>query len=162
VTLQVDDTRIDPGQTISVTVIGRYATPIDWIEFEGVAGDNNNDNDATVDPALARQRFDCDDRTECAQVWQITPTISGDVTIRARARGNDGVRSDWSTLTLRVRGNSTATATPGTPTTTPTAVVVTATPTTAAATATATSATGSTSTDVTPTATPTTVPNRAP
>jgi hypothetical protein len=152
VTLQVDDDRIDPGQTINVTVIGRYATPIDWIEFEGVAGDNNNDNEATVDPALARQRFDCDDRTECAQVWQITPTISGDVTIRARARGTDGVRSDWFTLTLRVRGNSTATATPGTPTPTPTAVVVTATPTTAA---------GLTTNDVTPTPTPT-VNNRAP
>src|SRR4051812_36062390 len=34
VTLQVDDTRIDPGQTINVTVIARYATAINWIEFE--------------------------------------------------------------------------------------------------------------------------------
>jgi hypothetical protein len=120
-TLQVDDTRIDPGQTISVTVIARYGTPIDWIEFEGVPGDNNNDNDVATDPALSRQRFDCDDRTECAQVWQITPSISGDVTLRARGRGTDGVRSDWATLTLRVRqGAATATSTA-------TAVVVTAT-----------------------------------
>jgi hypothetical protein len=153
ITLQVDDDRIDPGQTIAVTVIGRYASPIDWIEFEGVGGDNNNDNEAIVDAALARQRFDCDDRTECATVWNVTPSISGDVTLRARGRGTDGVRSEWKTLTLRVRGNSTATATPGTPTTTPTAVVVTATPTTA---------TGSTSSDVTPTPTATAVPNRAP
>jgi hypothetical protein len=143
VTLQVDDDKIDPGQTISVTVIARYATPIDWIQFEGVAGTNNNDNEATVDPALTRQQFDCDSRTECANVWQITPTISGDITLRARARGKDGVRSDWSTLTLHVRGTSTATATPGTPTITPTPVVVTATPTTAAATPTPTPPPGS-------------------
>jgi hypothetical protein len=124
VTLQVDDTRIDPGQTISVTVIARYGTPINWIEFEGVPGDNNNDNDLATDPALSRQRFDCDSRTECANVWQITPSISGDVTLRARARGTDGVRSDWSTLTLRVRqGAATATSTA-------TSVIVTATPTT--------------------------------
>ena len=150
VTLQVDDDKIDPGQTINVTVIARYATPLDWIQFEGVAGTNNNDNEATLDPALTRQEHDCDDRTECAYVWTITPTISGDVTIRARARGNDGVRSEWSTLTLHVRGTSTATATPGTPTITPTPVVVTATATTAAATATPTTGT---STDATPTAT---------
>jgi hypothetical protein len=160
ITLQVDDDRIDPGQTIAVTVIGRYATPIDWVEFEGVSGDNNNDNDAIVDAALARQRFDCDDRTECATVWNVTPSISGDVTLRARGRGTDGVRSDWQTLTLRVRGNSTATATPGTPTITPTPVVVTATPTTAAATATPTTAAGLQPGEVTPT--PTMVPNSAP
>jgi hypothetical protein len=152
VTLQVDDDKIDPGQTISVTVIARYATPIDWIQFEGVAGTNNNDNEATVDPALTRQEFDCDSRTECANVWQITPTISGDVTLRARARGEDGVRSEWSTLTLHIRGTSTATATPGTPTVTATPVVVTATPTTAAATPTPT--TGTTGGEVTPTPTP--------
>jgi len=158
VTLQVDDDVIDPGQSVAVTVIARYATPIDWIQFEGVAGDNNNDNDATVDPALTRQQFDCDDRTECANVWTITPTISGDVTLRARARGNDGVRSEWSTLTLRVRGTSTATATPGTPTATPTtaAAAATATPTTAAATATPTSGV------VIETATPTPVASPAP
>jgi len=133
VTLQVDDERIDPGQTIAVTVIARYPTAIDWIEFEGVPGDNNNDNDVATDPALTRQRFDCDGRTECANVWTITPSISGNVTLRARSRGKDGVRSDWSTLTLRVRQ--------GTATTTPTAVVVTATtapPTAAPAVATAT------------------------
>jgi hypothetical protein len=123
VTLQVDDDRIDPGQSIAVTVISRYATPIDWIEFEGVPGDNNNDNDVATDPALTRQRFDCDDRTECANVWTITPSISGNVTLRARSRGTDGVRSSWSTLTLRVREGS-ATATPTTaPTQAPTPVV---------------------------------------
>jgi hypothetical protein len=139
VTLQVDDNRIDPGQSIAVTVIARYATPIDWIEFEGVPGDNNNDNDVATDPALNRQRFDCDDRTECANVWTITPSISGNVTLRARSRGTDGVRSDWSTLTLRVRqGSATPTATtapsatpttPETPTEVPTVVLPTLPPT---------------------------------
>jgi hypothetical protein len=162
VTLQVDDDRIDPGQTISVTVIARYATPIDWIQFEGVAGDNNNDNEAVVDPALSRQEFDCDGRTECANVWQVTPTISGDVTLRARARGEDGVRSEWSTLTLRVR-TGTVTATPGTPTATPvvvtaTPVVATATPTTAAATPTTAAATPTATQPAVVTVTPTPTP----
>jgi len=137
VTLQLDDEKIDPGQTVHVTVIARYATPIDWIEFEGVEGASNtnaNDNTAT-DQAFSRQRFDCDDRTECANVWTITPGISGDYTLRARSRGVDGVTSDWVTINMHVRGNATATATPGTPT--PTTVPTTA-PTTAAATATPT------------------------
>src|SRR5262250_2787512 len=66
VTIQVDDDLIDPGQAVSVTVIARYSGPIDWIEFEGIESENNNenDNDASNDPELARKRFDCDDRTE--------------------------------------------------------------------------------------------------
>ena len=142
VTLQVDDERIDPGQTVNVTVIARYATGIDWIEFEGVEGTRNNANDnAATDQAFARQRFDCDDRTECANVWSITPGISGDYTLRARSRGTDGVRSDWVTLTMRVRGNATATATGAAATATPTTAAATATATTAAATPAAATAT---------------------
>jgi hypothetical protein len=135
----VDDERIDPGQTVNVTVIARYATGIRWVEFEGVEGTRNNANDnAATDQAFARQRFDCDDRTECANVWSITPGISGDYTLRARARGTDDVRSDWVTLTMRVRGNATATATGGTAT--PTTAAATPTATTAAAPPTATTA----------------------
>ncbi|MFN8635659.1 MAG: hypothetical protein U0893_17565 [Chloroflexota bacterium] len=151
VTIQVDDDLIDPGQTVHVTVIARYSTAIDWIEFEGIESDNNNenDNDASDDPALARQQFDCNDQTECANVWTVSPTISNRYTLRARARGNDGVRSDWVGITFRVRaGTPTTTATPTTAATatattaaaTPTATTAaaTATPTTAAATATPT------------------------
>jgi len=147
VTLQVDDDRIDPGDTVAVTVIARYGTPIDWIQFEGVPGSNNNDNDVQTDPALTRQEFDCDDRTECANVWKVTPTISGDVTLRARARGVDGVRSEWSTLTLHIRAGATSTPTTAASATPTTAA---ATPTTAAPTATTAAATATT---VPPTAT---------
>jgi hypothetical protein len=134
VTIQIDDDLIDPGQTITVTVIARYSGPIDWLEFEGIESENNNenDNDASADPALARQRFDCDDRTECANVWTVSPTIAGRYTLRARAEGTDEVRSEWVTTPFRVR-ESNATATPtaaaATPTATATAAAATATPT---------------------------------
>ena len=150
VTIQVDDDLIDPGQSVNVTVIARYDTPIDYIEFEGIESENNNenDNDASNDPALARQRFECDDRTECANVWTISPTIAGRYTLRARAEGNDDVRSEWVTTPFRVReGNATATPTSAA-TATPTSEAATATPTSAAATATPTP-------PVAPTATPT-------
>jgi len=113
VTVQLSDARIDPGQSTDVTVIANYATAIDWIEFDGIASQNNNenDNDAAADQQLARQRFDCDDRTQCANVWTISPTVSGQYTIRARSRGVDQIRSEWVTVNLRVNGGS-ATATP--------------------------------------------------
>ena len=114
VTIQVDDDTIDPGQSVSVTVIARYTGPIDWIEFEGERSDDD-DNDNTVsagdDPELARRRFDCDDRTECANVWTIRPTVSGDYDLRARAEGVDDVRSEWVSISFRVRGSN-ATNTP--------------------------------------------------
>jgi hypothetical protein len=115
VTIQVDDDVIEPGQSVSVTVIARYTGPIDWIEFEGIESENNNenDNDAATDPELARRRFDCDDRTECANVWTIRPTVVGDYTLRARAEGVDDVRSEWVTISFRVRtGSATNTPTP--------------------------------------------------
>jgi len=121
VTIQVDDDTVDPGQTISVTVIANHTVGIDWIEWEGVydgnQNSNKNDNDAPSDAAFARQRFDCDDNTQCANVWTITPTVSGRYTLHARARDVNDVRSDWDTgVTFRVRGNSTgATATPTQP-----------------------------------------------
>jgi len=130
VTIQIDDANIDPGQAVNVTVIANYTGPIDWIEFEGIESDNNNSNDnstTSADPELSRQRFDCDDRTQCANVWTIHPTVSGRWTIQARARGVDQVRSEWVGTELRIRGNN-STATP----------TVTATATTAAATSTPT------------------------
>jgi hypothetical protein len=113
VQIQVDDDVIDPGQTVNITLIANYTGNIEWLEFEGVESENNNenDNDASDDPALARQRIDCDDVNPCAKVIAINPTIEGRYTLRARARGTDGVRSDWFTTTLRVRAGG-ATSTP--------------------------------------------------
>jgi hypothetical protein len=133
VTLQINDARIDPGQSVDVTVIARYTGPIDWLEFEGIESENNNenDNDASADPELGRKRFDCDDRTECANVWTIRPTIAGEYTLRARARGVDDVQSEWVTTNLRVNtGSATATPTTGAATPTPTTAAATPTPTT--------------------------------
>lgn len=127
VTIQIDDELIDPGQNVNITVIARSTTPIDWIEWDGIESENNNenDNDASSDPQLARQRFDCDDRTECANVWTVAPTTAGRYTLRARAEGTDDIRSEWTTITFRVREGSAT----STPTTAPT-TEATATPTT--------------------------------
>ena len=98
---------------MNITLIANYTGNIEWLEFEGVESENNNenDNDASDDPALARQRIDCDDVNPCAKVIAINPTIEGRYTLRARGRGTDGVRSDWFTTTLRVRAGG-ATSTP--------------------------------------------------
>ncbi|MDP8922047.1 MAG: hypothetical protein M3O34_04125 [Chloroflexota bacterium] len=120
VTLQIDDDRIDPGQDVQVTIIARDDNGVDWIQFEGVDEDNGNDN-AADDPALARQELDCDDRTECAQVFTISPTVAGDYVLRARARDTEGNRSEWTTTSLRVREGDAPTATPTATTVPPTA-----------------------------------------
>jgi hypothetical protein len=128
VQIQLDDDVIDPGQTVNITLIANYTGTIEWLEFEGVESENNNenDNDASDDPALARQRIDCDDVNPCAKVIAINPTIEGRYTLRARARGTDGVRStDWFTTTFRVRAGDptstpTSTSAPAAPTETPT------------------------------------------
>jgi hypothetical protein len=130
VTIQVDDDRIDPGQQISLTVIATDPTGLSWIEWDGVPtgrADANDNSGFVDDPALARQRFDCNNQTSCANVWTSQPTISGDYTLRARARNAGGVRSDWVTTSLRIRVPST-TATP-TPTATVPSIAATPTPT---------------------------------
>lgn len=152
VTIQVDDELIDPGQTVNITVIARSTTPIEWIEWDGVESENNNenDNDASTDPAFARQRFECDDQTECANVWTVSPTIAARYTLRARAEGTDDIRSEWVTITFRVReGSATSTPTTGptteaTATATPAAATATIAPATAPATATTAAATATT------------------
>jgi hypothetical protein len=136
VTVQVDDDTIDPGQSVSVTVIANDTVGIDWIEFEGVydgnQNSNKNDNDSASDPAFARQQFDCDDsQKQCANVWTITPTVSGRYTLRGRARNVNNVRSEWVGISFQVRGNSTgATPTPTTGAATATATTQAAAPTT--------------------------------
>jgi len=133
VTLQVDDDNIDPGETINVTVIATGSVGIDWIEWEGVydgnQNSNQNDNDSASDPSLARQRFDCDKNTQCANVWLVTPTVPGRYTLRARARDVNDNRTDWVSMTsLRVRDSGT-TPTATVPTSQPTNTPVPAQPT---------------------------------
>ena len=74
ITVQLDDDTIDPGQSVSITLIANNNIGIDWIEWEGVqdGNDNNqNDNADATDGALARQRFDCDENLQCANVWTV-------------------------------------------------------------------------------------------
>jgi hypothetical protein len=113
VSIQADDTRIQVGQTISITVIAQDNHGIEWIQWEGtiVEGDDN-DNKATGDPDLdAEHRHDCDGQTQCAFVWQISPKTPGRFVLRARARDDAGTRSEWTSIDLRVQGSA-ATATP--------------------------------------------------
>jgi hypothetical protein len=119
VTIQVDDTRIQVGQAVNITVIAHDDTGIEWIQWEGtVEEDDDNDNQATGDPDLdARHRHECDGQKDCAQVWQVTPQTPGRFVLRARGQDVEGVRSEWVKVDFRVQG-SPATATP-TPTTGP-------------------------------------------
>jgi len=64
VSIQVDDDTIDPGDTVSVTVIARDARGLDWIAWEG-----DDTDDATLE---SEHRFDCNGQTECANVWTVT------------------------------------------------------------------------------------------
>jgi hypothetical protein len=116
--LQLDDDLIDPGQKLRVTVIGRSPAGLDWIEWQG---------DDTNDPILDdNHRYDgCEERTECASVWEVSPTRGGSHDLRARGRDKNGVRSEWVVAQLRIREGPTPTSTPqptvgpGTPTPAP-------------------------------------------
>jgi hypothetical protein len=113
VSIQVDDTRIQVGQTINITLIASDNKGIEWIQWEGtVIEDDDNDNKATGDEELdAEHRHECDGQAQCAFVWQVTPKTPGRFTLRARGRDDAGTRSEWTTVELRVQGSA-ATATP--------------------------------------------------
>jgi len=115
VSIQVDDDRIDPGETMTFTIIARDDKGLDWIEWREVEDDANNDNDdPDFDPVLReRHRFDCDNQVECAQVWRVSPTVAGDHVIEARARDNAGQMALVARNTVRIRqGAATPTNTP--------------------------------------------------
>jgi hypothetical protein len=148
VTITRDDATIDPGQSVRIQLIAQDDNGVEWIQFEGVFEDNNNGNDNLADdPTLQRQQFNCDNQTQCAQIFNIAPTVPGDYLLRARARDRDGNRSEWVTTTLRVRQGNAPTATPTATTTAPTATATTVPADAPTATPTATTAA--------PTATPT-------
>jgi hypothetical protein len=95
VTIHVDDDLIDPGQKVSVTVIARSGSALEWIEWQGAE---------TGDPVLdANHRFNCDQRTECASVWTLAPTKAGRHQLRARAQAQGGAPTEWIALAVRVR-----------------------------------------------------------
>ncbi len=154
VTIQVDDDTIDPGQQITVTVIGHHTSPILELQWRSVLGDESPDEEHSpaVDPELRPRGFRCDDNLpDCAIVWTATPTYPGRYTLWGRSVDTTGLPSDWASVRLRVRdvGTATPTQTPSptpTETTTPTATA-TATPTdvaTATPTATPVAASGTT------------------
>jgi hypothetical protein len=114
VSIQLDDDRIDPGDSLTVTVIGRDDKGVDWIEWREVEDDANNDNDdPDFDSVLReRHRFDCDNQLECAQVWTVSPTVTGDHVLEARARDSAEQMAVVARVTVRVRqGDATATPT---------------------------------------------------
>jgi hypothetical protein len=133
VSIQLDDDDVDPGRLIRVTGIATDDKGVDWIELDAERRDDNdngndnaensndnadNDNDdaSAGDPVLdERRRFDCDDRIECANVWELRPNDPGEYTLRVRARDTDGQERS-ATTELDVRNG--ATPTPG-PTPTP-------------------------------------------
>jgi len=142
-TIQVDDDTIDPGQSISVTVIGRGTNNLLLLQWQTVLGDENPDEERSpaTDPQLAAQNFYCDqERNDCANIWTVAPTTPGRYTLWARAYDMASVPSEWTGTPLRIRAGNTPTATPtiaatptatGTPAATPTPTG-TATPTTVA------------------------------
>jgi len=147
VTIQVDDDLIDSGQSVVVTVIARHTIPINHLEWRTVLGDENPDADHSpaTDPQLANQDFHCEQRTDCATVWTVMPTVTGRYTLWARGVDTAGQASPWVGTRLRVReGNTptpTATETP-TATATPTPAATSTATSTATATATATTISG--------------------
>jgi hypothetical protein len=125
ITLQLSDDRVEIGDTLTITVIARDEDGIDWLRWEGEPRDSDDEND----PALGEEReADCDEREECANVWEIQPSKPGRYVIYARARDEAGNRTEVSGE-VRFRGEeptatptATSTAQPtATPTSTPTA-----------------------------------------
>ena len=117
ISIQVDDTRIVVGQTVSLTLIADDPDGIEWIQWEGTISEGDNDNKATGDADLdAEHRFDCDGRTQCANVWQVSPKTPGRYVLRARGRDSAGNRSEWVEIDFRVQaGAATATPVPAAP-----------------------------------------------
>lgn len=110
VSILLSDSKIDSGDTVTITVSARDDGGLDWIAWEANSGER----------ALDREnRADCDDRTTCVQSWTVRVNRVGTHTIEARARGTSGLRSEEDEAYLKVRERATPTATP-TGTATPT------------------------------------------
>jgi hypothetical protein len=114
VSMQLSDTRVDPNDSVTVTVIGQDDKGLEYIEWRETSNSALNDNDSSDDdPELhERHRFNCDNQTQCANVWTVTVTVPGDHVLEATARDNAGQLALVSQVTLRVRGGPTPTASP--------------------------------------------------
>jgi hypothetical protein len=94
VKIQLDDTSIDLGEEVEITVIASHDKGLDWIQWHGADWD---------DPALDEHRYDCDNRKDCARTWTIRPTQKGAVDIEADAKDQNGVRAPSQRQELKIK-----------------------------------------------------------
>jgi len=91
VTIALSDSEVERGGSVQVTIFAADDFGLEWIEWEGEAGDRGTPED----PALAlERRFDCGGQTQCTNTWTVTPKGVGSYVIVARARDLTGQRSD--------------------------------------------------------------------
>jgi hypothetical protein len=103
VSIQLSDSKVEVGDTITVVVYGNDDEGLDWISWEG---------EDSGERALDREnRFDCNGRTSCAQSWTVRVSRTGSHTIQARAKDNDGLKSQPAYAELRVKTAATVTPT---------------------------------------------------
>jgi hypothetical protein len=108
VTLKIDDTSVDQGDTINITVIGsddKGLNTVVW--YASDTGDNALKDTHTLD---------CAGANPCRQSWAVTTDDTGTITIHAYAIDSAGQKSDEVTEDIKIKK---ASATP-TPAPTPT------------------------------------------
>jgi len=94
VKIQLDDSSIDLGEEVEITVIASHDKGLDWIEWRGRDFD---------DPELDEHRFDCDNKKDCARTWKVKPTKKGTVDIEADAKDQNGVRAATARVELKIK-----------------------------------------------------------
>ena len=94
VKIQLDDTTIDLGEEVEITVIASHDKGLDWIQWQGRDFD---------DPELDEHRYDCDNRTDCARTWRVKPSKKGTVDIEADAKDQNGKRAPTVRQELKIR-----------------------------------------------------------
>ena len=94
VKIQLDDTSIDLGEEVEITIIASHDKGLDWIQWQG---------DDFDDPELDEHRFDCDNKKDCARTWKVKPTKKGTVDIEADAKDNNGQRAPTVRQELKIK-----------------------------------------------------------
>ena len=92
--IQIDDTSIDLGDEVEITIIASHDKGLDWIQWQG---------DDFDDPELDEHRFDCDNKKDCARTWKVKPSKKGTVDIEADAKDNNGQRAPTVRQELRIK-----------------------------------------------------------
>lgn len=104
VSIGLSDRTVDPGDSVSVTVVGNDDRGLNLIIWEGTD---------TTDVALDREfRYTCDGRTRCSRTWTVTVNRPGIHTLTARAVDSAGQRGRTASIDLRVRNAPAPTDTP--------------------------------------------------